>query len=169
MKGARFTVGSIVAVGLLAGSAIGVAAQEAEPPTEFSGRWVYSDTIEVRDAGGTWAYLAEEISEPRFDGRISIVGNESVLSNGASVWSSAFRVENDEGAWQEVPAPLLRFDHATASTRTGLFEGEGAYEGLVAVAELGWDVSGADSVFDVRGIILGADDPPPSVIVADAE
>lgn len=39
----------------------------------------------------------------------------------------------------------------------------------MAVTELGWDVTGADSVFDVRGIILGADDLPPSVIVADAE
>ncbi|MEX1345514.1 MAG: hypothetical protein AB1Z63_12690 [Candidatus Limnocylindrales bacterium] len=126
MKGVKFGASSIVTIGLVATSAIGVAAQEAEPPTEFSGRWVYSYTIEDRDSGGTWAFLAEDISEPRFDGCISIVGNESVLANGASIWHSAFRIENEEGAWQEVPAPLLRFDHAAASTRTGLFEGEGA-------------------------------------------
>ena len=167
MKGAKSTVSSIVAIGLLVGSGIGVAAQEAEPPTEFSGRWVYSYAIEDRGSGGTWGYEAEEMTDSRLDGRISVTGNESVLANGASIWNSAFRIENDEGAWQEVPAPLLRFDHAAASTRTGLFEGEGAYEGLVAVTELGWDVSGVDSVFEVRGIVIDADDLPPTVTPTD--
>jgi hypothetical protein len=133
-------------------------------PVEFTGRWEYSYTITAGEgSGGTWAYAAEGMSDPRLDGRVSITGNSSVLVSGATIWSSAFRIENDEGAWQEVPGMLVQFGHAAASTRTGLFEGEGAYEGLVAVTELAWDVSGVDSAFDVRGIVFDADTLPTTV------
>ena len=133
------------------------------PPVEFSGRWVYSYTIEDGDSGGTWAYVAEEMSDPRLAGRISLTGNSSVLANGATVWSSAYRIENEEGAWQEVPGMLMNFGQGIASTRTGLLEGEGSYAGLVAIADLAWDLGGVDSAFDVQGIVIDAGDLPPTV------
>jgi hypothetical protein len=164
VKGAKFGVSSIVAIGVLVGSAVAVGAQESESPTEFEGRWEFSYTVESRgDAGGTWGYVTREMSDPRLDGSVSITGNESVLSNGTDIWSSAFRIENDQGSWQEVPWLLMDFGDDSTTTRTGLFMGEGAYEGLVAVAELAWDRSGMDSAFDVRGIVLDADDLPPTV------
>lgn len=167
MKGAKSGVSSIVAVGLLVGPAVAVGAQESESPTEFEGRWEFSYTVESRgDAGGTWAYVTREVSDPRLEGSMSITGNESVLSNGADIWSSAFRIENDEGSWQEVPWLLIDFGDGSTTTRTGLFMGEGAYDGLAAVAELAWDRSGMDSAFDVRGVVLDADDLPPTVAVA---
>lgn len=157
--------GFILALGLLAGSAVGVGAQDAESPTEFSGRWVYSHTLSGGDeVGGTWAYATEEMSDPRLDGSISLTGTKSALDGkGSALWSSVFRIENAEGAWEEVPGLLVRFDEATASVRTGLFKGEGEYEDLVAVAELAWDLSGPSSAFDVRGVVLdeeGLPSPP---------
>ena len=166
MKGAKFGVSSIVVIGLLAGSTVSVGAQESESPTEFSGRWVYSYTMEDSDDSGTWAYVAEQMSDPRLDGLIALSGNGSEFADGPAVWNSAFRIVNDLGSWQEVPGWLLNFGDETASTRTGLLVGEGAYEGLVVVADLAWDPSGVGSAFDVRGYILDADDLPSTVTIA---
>jgi hypothetical protein len=156
---------TILTIGLLAGSVVGVAAQDAESPTEFTGRWVYSHTLSGGDEdGGVWAYATEEMTDPRLDGSISLTGNRSALDDKDSeLWSSVFRIENEEGAWEEVPGLLVRFDEATASVRTGLFMGEGAYKGLVAVAELAWDLSGPSSAFDVRGVVLDGEDLPSPV------
>ena len=168
MKRIKSGVISIVAIGLLASSAVRVAAQEAEPPHEFSGRWVYSYDIEEHgETGGTWGYVAEEMSDPRLEGQISLAGDRSGLGEGAELWNTVIRIENEEGAWEEVPGLLVRFDEATASVRTGLFIGEGAYEGLVAVTELAWDLSEPRSAFDVRGVVVGEEDLPETVNVAD--
>jgi len=156
---------SVVAIGLLVSSAVGVAAQDKEPPNEFRGRWAYAYDIEERgETGGTWAYRTEEMSDPRLEGRISLNGDRSGLDDGAELWNTVIRIENEEGAWEEVPGLLVRFDEASASVRTGLFIGEGAYDGLVAVTELAWDLSEPRSAFDVRGVVLDAEDLPATVI-----
>lgn len=168
MKRIKSGVISTVAIGLLASSAVGVAAQQTEPPHEFSGRWAYSYDIEEHgETGGMWGYVAEEMSDPRLEGRISLAGDRSGLGEGAELWNTVIRIENEEGAWEEMPGLLVRFDEASASVRTGLFIGEGAYEGLVAVTELAWDLSGPRSAFDVRGVVLDEEDLPETVIVAD--
>ena len=120
MKGLKTTLTSIIAIGLLAGSAGGVAAQAAEPSSEFSGRWVYSDTLSAGgEAGGTWAYATAEMSDPRLEGQITLTGSRSGLGGeDRELWSSVFRIENEEGAWEEVPGLLVRFDEANASVRT---------------------------------------------------
>ena len=106
------------------------------------------------------------MSDPRFDGQISLAGDRSGLGEGAELWNTVIRIENEEGAWEEVPG-LVRFDEASASVRTGLFIGEGAYEGLVAVTELAWDLSEPRSAFDVRGVVVDEEDLPETVILAD--
>jgi hypothetical protein len=163
VKKFRTPLVTAIAIGLLAGSAVGVTAPDAESPTELTGRWEYSHTVgEGGEDGGVWAYATEEMTDPRLDGSISLTGNRSALDGKDSeLWSSVFRIENEEGAWEEVPGLLVRFDEATASVRTGLFMGEGAYKGLVAVTELAWDLSEPSSAFDVRGVVLDGEDLPP--------
>jgi hypothetical protein len=85
----KSTLATAIAIGLLAGSAVAVAAQDAEaermPPTAFTGRLVCSDEVPVlageqseeQFASGitleklgtpTWSMKVEDASDPRLDG-----------------------------------------------------------------------------------------------------
>jgi hypothetical protein len=133
VKGLRSTLISILAIGLLAGSAVGVVAQDeaTDPaaPVEFTAKWGFSP--------GCCSTL-EPASDPRFVGDVDATfsADEYLVEGTLRVASRAFHVENDEGAWRGVPLPVLFFPDATASGATQAFVGEGGYAGSYAVADI---------------------------------
>ena len=86
MRSIRITIISMITVGLLAGSAVGVAAQNALVTGEFT------------DAGA-------EFSDPRLTGAVEVTSNNAILpSNGAGftdgmIATEDIRLTNDEGSW----------------------------------------------------------------------
>ena len=83
MRRIRTPLITAIAIGLLAGSSVGVAAQEA--PAEFTGQWshqgqVLPDTEESGDGwelttGGAWRFRAIDVTDPRFDGEVGAFTN----------------------------------------------------------------------------------------------
>ncbi len=60
--------------------------------------------------------------------------------------SVAFHIENEEGAWQQMPMFSPNFPGENTKNEVGVFGGEGEYEGLIAVLRIttagGWEVHG---------------------------
>ena len=175
MKTFRTSLIATIAIGLLAGSAVGVAAQETETeaPTEFTATWdsnfgppgIRSEVEEGSDPVHSRGYanhplIIETAGDPRFEGEVTAVNNQDrYLSDGAlRVFNSAFSVENDEGTWRGVPHLTLRFSDAEGSGRTQLFIGEGGYAGSYALVDIQDDR--AAEVWTLRGVIF--DGEPPS-------
>ena len=181
MKRTRTTLITAIAIGLLTGSAIGVAAQETETeaPVEFTAEWAFgnavrTDTSEVGDGvvmtrGGAWRPgVITSASDPRFEGEVTLVLNhDRYPSDGAlQVFNSAFSVENDEGTWRGVPHLSLRFSDAEASGRTQLFIGEGGYAGSYALVDIQGRQAGEG--WTLRGVIFEGEPPPaPAPFVAE--
>ena len=69
---------------------------------------------------------------------------------GPEIWTSAFSITNDEGAWRGVPVISI------SDTETNVLVGEGAYEGLTAIAEVTLD----GTIWEWHGWILEGDVPP---------
>jgi hypothetical protein len=172
VRAIKTTTISILAVGLLAGSAVGVAAQdEAAAPVEFTAEWAFgnavrTDTSEVGDGvlitrGGAWRPgVITSASDPRLEGEVTLVINhDRYPSDGAlQVFNSAFSVENGEGTWRGVPHPTLRFSDAEASGRTQLFIGEGGYAGSYALVDIQGRQAGEG--WTLRGVIFEGEPPP---------
>jgi hypothetical protein len=169
---------TILAIGLLAGSAVGVAAQEeTAPPVEFSAKWAWgppirSDTSEavagsVQYRGGAWRPgVLTAATDPRWQGTLSIANNENdySASGGPLVGIHAFRVENEEGAWQQMPTVALIVPGIDDLVNTGVFVGEGGYEGLIAVVDIATDR--AAGTWDLHGYIIDGELPPPPEAVS---
>jgi hypothetical protein len=154
VRAIKTTTISILAIGLLAGSAVGVAAQEeeAEPSTPAYVTWeVTGDPTSVEDGAfdeelgqmrGLVVYGAPvEASDPRLSGLYNYVvnGNGQKLSTPdyALVESRSWRMENDGGAWTGTTTwvevgPGTEGPPAMAA-EAGILIGEGGYEGLIAI------------------------------------
>lgn len=182
MKGSRSIIGTTVALGLLAGSAVAVVAQEegaAGVPVEFTGHLECgpevrrgADTSEVLQVGDervvhssshgyAWRPIVTAMSDPRLEGTYygafewdEYRGSEGTTRVGAGTW----RIENEEGAWQGSLTHAWLSDRPDASA-SGVLTGEGAYDGLIALwEEVGhWDACS----WDVRGLIV--EGGPPAV------
>ena len=175
MRKATTTLTTVIAIGLLAGSAVGVAAQETETeaPTEFTAFWdsnfgppgVRSDVEEGSDPVHSRGYanhplIIESAGDPRFEGEVTLVVNhDRYRSDGAlQVFNSAFSVENDEGTWRGVPDLSLRFSDAEVSGRIQLFIGEGGYAGSYALVDIQGRQAGEG--WTLRGVIFEGEPPP---------
>jgi hypothetical protein len=72
------------------------------------------------------------------------------------VWNYAFRIENEEGAWQQMPTINLDVGEGDLNTETGVLIGEGGYEGLIAV----FDNLGENSTWTLHGYIIDGELTP---------
>jgi hypothetical protein len=177
VRGIRTTIAAVLAVGLLAGSAAGVAAQdraEAAEPTFFTVRFIPSDAVRMaevttedgvtRQLGNCWAPVVAEPSDPRLAGDLTFCADAhwfGPLEGSPSVGSGTYRLVNEEGAWQGSQA-LAEWPDPESGETMGLggvvvLSGEGAYEGLSAVLTFLPDWS------DIRGFIF--EGAPPSAPV----
>ena len=160
MRGIKTVTISILALGLLAGSAVGVAAQEGGGGAYVTG------TIAVSGGECTEAAVWNEcpLSLDASDSRLS--GEGSVRNAGLPLPSDdvfivlvtqSVRIANDEGAWTgggRLYAVPSEEEARGVDEPTWILSGEGAYDGLTAVlrADLGPDGS-------FGGVIVGAEPP----------
>lgn len=165
---------SIVIIVLAAASGGGATAQyTTEPvaePTRLEARWAATRADETEAWGvdgvdplheidGEWLYEVISTSDARFDGEVTYAyNNDRYRSLDLQVHHSEFHLTNDEGSWHERPAAMLGYPDLRPSTRTGVFDGAGAYDGLVAVAQLTWDPSA--QTWDVDGFVIAGGYPP---------
>ena len=147
-------------------------AEEEGPsgPTAFTARMSFDDAtpgviefgddvIGYREYTEDWRIL--ESSDPRFSGTVLWTGARDDYGTEGQVINGSFRIENDEGAWQEVAGVWLWPRGRTMmGTRVGTFVGEGAYEGWTIVAEF-------DQLYDVTGLIFEGVLPPASGVSPD--
>ena len=152
MRKTRTTLIAAIAIGLLAGSTVGVAAQSDDPmaPSFFTGdaglgaSYVVG-TSETR-ADGVVAETSKlsarwASNDPRIDGLMTNVGTtldyrQGALSDSASgvtgaVGVSRVRVVNDDGAW-EGTLDFITVEEVETDQGSGWLVGEDAYEGLMA-------------------------------------
>ena len=171
---------AVLAIGLLAGSVVGVAAQEdaqPAPPVEFTAQWQFGamvrpEKVEVVPGalaarGGAWNPRAIiEASDPRLAGRLTIVANSDAYTvlGGPIVWHTFFQVENDGGSWRGVPVLGLGIPGVDAESGDDFLMGQGDYEGLIAVFRTVTE----GSTWDLHGYIIEGELPPaPEPYVAD--
>jgi hypothetical protein len=163
-----------IAIGLLAGSAIGVAAQSDEASgevTSFEGAIGFgsvsgsvngvaetSPNGVVTNRGQGWTLSSVGLSDPRLEGTVSNMWNWDEYKTGQPHTNEVggFRIENDDGAWQMRPVVQIKYPDGTYSGWTGIFDGEGDYAGLTAIAE----VQEGGSGFTLRGIVIEGEIPP---------
>lgn len=155
------------------------------PAAEFTARWLFSGAFQpyadtglavngVSETRGE-RYAVEVISssDPRLDGDVtSHQNNDAYLGTQLgdpvfTVRTMDYRIETAEGAWRGLPEATISLDRGIAD-HTIVLIGEGAYDGLTAVALL--DVDPDAETFgdpslgwgaDVRGYIFQGDVPPP--------
>ena len=172
MKGLKPTLITTIVIGLLAGSAVGVAAQTDEASgeaTPFEGVMPYgsnsvtgiAETLPngvVTNRGQVWTLSSDGLSDPRLRGTVSNMWNWDTFTTGQryQIEVGGFRIENDDGAWQMRPVVDILFPDGTYSVWTGIFDGEGDYEGLTAIAE----VAEGGNQFTLRGVVIEGEIPP---------
>jgi hypothetical protein len=151
VRGTKSSLGTILAIGLVAGSAVGVAAEEAADDAvataavEVTGTSVLvgcpdpgmteASGVFERTIGGTcrtdWTF-----SDERLSGLGTMVANEDdyIDQSGISLGTFALSIENGEGAWRMRPRHWLEFpDAPQVAAEVWVLDGEGAYDGLTAV------------------------------------
>jgi hypothetical protein len=181
VRAIKTSIISILAIGLLAGSAVGVAAQEEEAdpmaaakvtgtigeggdltqePTEN----VVDGVLEVRGVvlEGDWPI---EMDDPRVTGSISVAINEDVhkVSDFEDVVARTLelRIENEAGSWTGQGAGVVHGgatipQDEALNLDTHLLTGAGAYEGLSAYLIV--DVT--EDPMTVEGVIFAGEMPP---------
>ena len=162
------------------GSAPGAEVQPPPAPTAFSstysrsGRSNPGSTTEYDDgtivtAGAGWMFNSRESSDPRFAGPLVLTVTEVTYPDlGGGMGVGGWRIETDEGAWQQVPTASVGWDKDAALWASGqlppagnimfwTFIGEGAYEGLTAVVQETWWPGGIDGLVQFDGYIFEGD------------
>jgi hypothetical protein len=128
---------------------------------------------ELGDTGALrflWACSTEDgmpwsMSDPRLEGTVERINEESrtALEDGTDLYiaQSAFSIENDGGAWRERPRQWLLSDFDWLPDEVIVLDGDGEYEGLVAVLRA---TSGAGGypLSDFHGYIIDERLYPPA-------
>jgi hypothetical protein len=187
MFGATKTLGAAATVALLGGLlVVSPLTQEADTelgaagsgvwtdPVEFKARWAFGGALPGGDydvdRGDGW-YTSVNLGwdpgivtagDERLEGDLIIRGN-SLQRGGLEIWNGAFRIENDAGAWQQRPTiQSLKLDEADEPLPwTAVFDGEGDYAGLTAIAGITRHSGG----WDVEGVIVDATLPEPPTLL----
>jgi hypothetical protein len=153
VKGLEPTLISAIAIGLLAGSAVGVTAQDEADPMATSS--FYGSLVSETDSS-----LVIEMTDPRASGELSFAETRveiPIAENGSAIgWSStSARLANEKGSWSGTTTEV--------GTSWGvnnfkwLLTGEGGYEGLTMM--LGWNTEEDND--DLWGAIVPTDAIPP--------
>jgi hypothetical protein len=167
---------SLIAMALLAGSALEVAGQEdgaelieVTAPVEVTGTYRlgpcsygFEKVGHIEPGRGFNCRADWSMSDPRLEGKVTWVLNWDSYFDRADLWVSAVSIENDAGAWRERPAPWLRFNTSVeTTTKTMVLDGEGDYDGLFAVLEVTMreDGEGLDPR-TLHGLIIEGEPPP---------
>ena len=183
MRTIRTTTISILALGQLAGSVVGVAAQEEEStepstPTIVTGGMVdwgegtYEDETEamedgvLRRRGLRFEGARFEMDDPRLTGDVSYENvsdwhrEDEPEGPGGALFSTDWRIENDEGSWSSSCTTLQIMDPTPELPliSTCLYTGAGAYEGLSAY--LVKELFAGELPYPIRGLIFEGDMPP---------
>ena len=156
MTKVRTALLSAIAIGLLAGSTLGVAAQDgAAAPAEFTAEWGF-------DAFGCCS-IVEPATDPRFVGDVSVTfgSDDYPAAGGLRVITRAFHLENEEGIWRGVPQQHLQFPDGTAAGTTQTFIGERGYAGHYAVVDI-TTTPGAGGGVELHGYIIEGEPPSAS-------
>lgn len=141
----KTTIISILAVGLLTGSAVGVAAQVAAGGATVTGTAEYADGTYF-DTSSEGSVVSKspgviiETSDPRLTGTADITTYGVNVSAGDGFAETHFGTDvltlvNEEGSWSGSGTSALVLDETNAPTvmqATWHLTGEGAYEGLSA-------------------------------------
>ena len=154
VRAIKTTVISILAVSLLAGSAVGVAAQSAivTGSIETAENCVVTPEASESCTGGRF-----EFDDPRLTGdyetTITIVsGFESGIEG--DIATEELRVTNYEGAWsgQSVMGVFIQDGEPVSGGTNWVLTGEDAYEGLTA-----WVYMPFDDFMGTQGLIIDAE------------
>ena len=147
-----------IIIGLLAGSAVGVTAQEeAVGPVEFTGATGFGG----RGAGPYWVdTIVEPFTDPRLAGEFRVWENNRAYPGGPTFRMYGFSIHDDDGGWIQRPGLAINHPDGTQAPKVIVMDGQGAYEGLTLVAE----VSEAGSRRDWHGYIVDGELPPAPTI-----
>ena len=170
MRTVKATITSILALGLLAGSAVGVAAQdesgEALAPALISGKldngWevLSGDSALVDGAlreSGVVTSEVEMMSDPRLTGTLTIDFTKQffdVRLDTDLVWGTVL-IENDDGAWEGILRGTSDLEADGAQVSYYELVGSGAYDGLSAIVFETWGEEPIDTLWS--GIIFPGD------------
>jgi hypothetical protein len=143
----RSPIALLAVLALVAGPSATVTAQSPSPATPpaatFNGRIAFGEcagaTTELVDGvtktrGEVCDPQVLEMSDPRLDGDVTVTSDFDVYPDGLTLYTWAFRFENDGGAWQQEPVLTMGYPDGSYSAGTITLVGEGGYEGLTAVA-----------------------------------
>jgi hypothetical protein len=164
VRAAKTGLISILTVGLLAGSAVAVAAQEADSMAPSTFTMQPANEPELSNDPGTGATIVvgeTESTDPRASGTwTQVVGGSTAPADEAAghIQRNAVRIVNDGGSWVGSNQGFLTFpsDGPPTVQFVGELVGEGGYEGLsMFFAETG-------DTEEVRrvGVIWPTDDIP---------
>jgi hypothetical protein len=185
VRAIKTTVSSILVIGLLTGSAVGVTAQDEEAAAEApSGASYFTGTLDTAEGnvvvepdesivdgvlevrGVVVEDEAIETSDPRINGTLSRALNVNVhkLSDfeDVVVEIAAWRIENEDGSWSGEGGALIH-DGAeipqedATNHDTIMLTGDGAYEGLTAYVLADW----TEEPVAVEGAVFVGEMPPP--------
>lgn len=150
--------------------------EEPAPPVAFTATWGAGGQIRfgriesadgvTHETGSAWRpTVVSEATDPRLRGTLSIAANSVDYSaaGGPLIYSGAFRIENEDGAWQQLPTTSITFPGDDITTTVGTFVGEGGYDGLIAVFE-----HRTEDGWHLRGYIIEGQLPPePEPVVTE--
>jgi hypothetical protein len=166
VKGLKTTLTMAIAVGLLAGSAVGVAAQTEDGPAAVDGTISVEGEACTETDFGNECPVVIEASDQRLSGD-GFVRNGDIgfdFDDGERfmlIVNQSVRVENADGAWSGggplYALPFTDSDEGAFGTDqpTWVLTGEGAYDGLTAVLRVDF---GEEGTFG--GVVFEGDLPP---------
>jgi hypothetical protein len=156
MRTLRLSLAGTVILALLGGLGGAVVAQDepADPmaPVEVTGKFVdltcggsagtrSGPRVEGRQAT---CEVDNEWSDPRLEGTETYISNEVEYTDdsGLSIGHFVHNIVNDDGAWRMRPQFRFSSNGPEDFSGTWVLDGEGAYEGLVAVLDKGDEDTG---------------------------
>jgi hypothetical protein len=117
-------------------------------------------TLTQRRGGYTWQSTVRDVSDPRLEGTwYNSVDFDEYTPAGPNLSAVTHRIENGEGAWQG-SLLILGFPDGEEVIGPIVMTGEGAYDGLTAVAMDGF---GEAPCPNTRGYIIEGSVPAPPV------